>query len=110
MESRAWAIIITAGCVALAVIVREALHAMVRLAQAKLQAQQSGVSLQLERLESAVEAVAIEVERVGERQRFEASTRADVASALDEHRVPVAARTDIDARRLRTKAIAEPTG
>ncbi len=72
MDSQAFAIGIIAVCAAGAFIVWSVANAVVRLRQVRTAPPDLDVVARLERIEAAVDAIAIEVERVGEMQRFSA--------------------------------------
>jgi hypothetical protein len=71
------AIVLTVAVLASAFIVKHLIDAVVRIMADRRAAlpteRESGIAQRLERIEAAVDAIALEVERVGESQRF--STR-----------------------------------
>ncbi|MDP1861434.1 MAG: hypothetical protein Q8K82_22375 [Gemmatimonadaceae bacterium] len=72
MDPLAWVLSVACGCVAVGYIAKVVANAVVRLRE--VQRSRDGVLLEqrLERMETALDAIAIEVERAGELQRFSA--------------------------------------
>lgn len=81
MDSRSIALGIIALCAAGSFITYVVVNAMVRLREQKAQLLTPDIEARLARIESAVESIAIEVERNGELQRFSAGLAQGVASA-----------------------------
>jgi cellobiose-specific phosphotransferase system component IIB len=76
MDQEAKVMIVVAACVTAALIVKTIASAIVRLAEASrhrnVEVDATSIRERLERIEIAVDTIAIEVERLGEHQRFNA--------------------------------------
>ena len=68
--------LIIGGCTTIVVVTKAVTEAVVRMRQLQRPSEPLGVEARLERIEAAVEAIAIEVERAGELQRFTARLEA----------------------------------
>ncbi len=81
MDPVAVVITIACGLVAVSYIARTVVHAVVRLREGQRRAQDEELAARLTRIEHAVEATALEVERIGELMRFTARLQAPASPA-----------------------------
>ena len=72
MDPLAWVLSIACGFVAVGYIAKVVANAVVRLREIQVSAGSARLDARLERMEAALDAIAIEVERAGELQRFTA--------------------------------------
>ena len=72
MDPLAWVLSIACGFVAVGYIAKVAAITVVRLRELQVSAGSARLEARLERMEAALDAIAIEVERAGELQRFTA--------------------------------------
>jgi hypothetical protein len=76
MDQEAKVMIVVAGCIAATLIIKTIASAIVRLAESRrhgeIDVDAKTIRERLERIEIAVDTIAIEVERLGEHQRFNA--------------------------------------
>ena len=72
MDPFAWVLSVVAGSLAVAYIARVVAGTVIRLREIQAAKEPALLAARLDRIEAAVEAIAIEVERAGELQRFSA--------------------------------------
>jgi len=77
MDPLAWVLSIACGFVAIGYISRVVANAIVRLREIQASAGSAQLEARLKRMEVAIDAIAIEVERTGELQRFAARLQQD---------------------------------
>lgn len=72
MDPLAWVLSVASGCIAVAYIAHVVAGTVVRLREVQAAKEPALLAARLDRIEAALEAIAIEVERAGELQRFSA--------------------------------------
>ncbi len=81
MNPTAQIALIIGACTTIVVVTKAVTAAVVRMRQLQRPSEPVGLDARLERIEAAVEAIAIEVERAGELQRFTARLAAGSPSS-----------------------------